>query len=115
VRLASKLTGWNIDITTQSRIEEKEKAEAQASTEAGATPAPPSAPAAPSAAAPEVGAELKEFGIPEQALAKLGIKTQADLAKVNVDELAAVEGVGPEKAKELVGKAKEKVAEGAKE
>jgi N utilization substance protein A len=105
VRLASKLSGWNIDITTQSRIEEKEKA---AKAAAGAAEAPEGATAEPVQAPSATGLEelLEGLAIPQDGLvdllAKIGVKTVEDLAQANAEELGAIEGIGPDKAKEFI-------------
>ena len=116
VRLASKLSGWNIDITTQSRLDEKEKGvKAAPGPAATPDPAPAAAPegavAEPVQAPPLTGLEtlLKGLAIPQDGLvdllAKIGVKTVEDLAQASADALAAIEGIGADRAKELVEQA----------
>ncbi len=119
VRLASKLSGWNIDITTQSRLEEKEKgAKPSESKEPAAETPVPETPAAETPVAPEVSLQglevlLKEASIAAdglvEALARMGIKTVEDLAHASAQDLGALEGIGPEKARELIERAQKKV------
>jgi N utilization substance protein A len=111
VRLASKLSGWNIDITTQARLDEKEKGQkapaSQAKGQESAGEEPGAVPAV-----TDLGALLKAAAIPEdgvgELLAKIGIKTVEDLAQASADELGAIEGIGPDKARELIEQAQKK-------
>ncbi len=81
VRLASKLTGWSIDIRSKKDIA-KEKLELSVES---ASPVPEKA-----------GLESIEGIGPKtaQALAEAGYKTAADLKKASKEELLAVKGIG---------------------
>lgn len=81
VRLAAKLTGWNIDIRSKSEIEELKEI--------------------------NIG-ELEGVGPKtEKALTKAGFKTTNDIVKVDVKELTKVEGVGKKTAEKILKSAKE--------
>jgi N utilization substance protein A len=131
VRLASKLCGWNVDITTQSRLDEKAAAakseapsDAPAAEPGPGTQAAPAEPASPqgSVSSPaespippstELQAFLKELPTPqedlEDLLTKLEIKSVQDLAAADVEQLGSSQGLGPERARELIELAQKKV------
>ena len=159
VRLASKLSGWNIDITTQARLDEKEKGEKAAASpvegQAAASPVEGQVAASPvegqvaaspvegqAAASPvegqvaaspvespaaagvessdvapvtEVQVLLRALAIPDDGvgalLAKIGIKTVEDLAQASADAIGAIEGIGPDKAKELIEQAQKRAGD----
>src|SRR3989338_6115158 len=88
VRLASKLTGWSIDIRSKKDIA-NEKLEAQLAAE---TP-----PAAEEAATSEAATIESLEGVgpkTAEAMAAAGFKTVADLKKASKEELLAVKGIG---------------------
>ncbi len=87
VRLASLLTGWKLDVVSESQSEEK-RSEALASL----------------TAVPGVGDLTAEL------LYQSGFKSAEDLAAADVEMLAEVEGIGPEKAASILQAAKEFVA-----
>lgn len=81
VRLAAKLTGWNIDIRSKSEIEKLRDI--------------------------AVG-ELEGVGPKtEKALVKAGFKTTGDISKVDIKELTKVEGIGKKTAEKILKSAKE--------
>lgn len=88
VRLACKLTGWNIDIRSATKAKEKkEKTEKKEEPELTALSG--------------VGAKT------QSALASAGFKTIADIAKAKEDELSQIKGIGKKKAEKLITQAKE--------
>ncbi|HDP16261.1 MAG TPA: transcription termination/antitermination protein NusA [Candidatus Omnitrophica bacterium] len=81
VRLAAKLTGWNIDIRSKSEIEKLRDI--------------------------AVG-DLEGVGPKtEKALIKAGFKTTGDISKTDIKELTKVEGVGRKTAEKILKSAKE--------
>ncbi|UCB57460.1 MAG: transcription termination/antitermination protein NusA [Candidatus Omnitrophota bacterium] len=86
VRLASKLTGWDIDIRSKLQAEGKKK---------------------------EEKSELMSLeGIGEKsqgALREAGFKTLAKLAQAQVSDLTEVKGIGAKKAEKIIAQAKEKL------
>lgn len=104
VRLASKLSGWNIEITTQARLDEKEKAEA-----AGQTTPGHMAETQPC----ELDDFLKQLGLAQdglmERLAKIGVKTIEDLAHSKVEVLTSVEGLSVDTATEMIAQAQKRI------
>ncbi len=86
-RLAAKLTGWKINILSESEYREQKKLEEQLKIYVTELPG--------------VGKKLKEK------LTAAGIETIQDLAKSSVEDLVQIEGVGKKRAESLIGKAKE--------
>ncbi|MBU3912378.1 MAG: KH domain-containing protein, partial [Candidatus Omnitrophica bacterium] len=80
VRLAAKLTGWNIDIRSKSEIEKLRDIAVS---------------------------ELDGVGPKtEKALKKAGFKTTGDIAKLDLKELTKVEGIGKKTAEKILKSAK---------
>lgn len=86
-RLAAKLTGWKINILSETEYREQKKLEDQLKIDVSELPG--------------VGKKLKGL------LNAQGIETVQQLAKSTVDELVEIEGVGPKRAASLVEKAKD--------
>jgi N utilization substance protein A len=86
-RLAAKLTGWKINILSETEYREQKKLEEQLKIYVTELPG--------------VGKKLKEK------LEAGGIETIQDLAKSSVEDLVQIEGVGKKRAESLVQKAKE--------
>jgi N utilization substance protein A len=86
-RLAAKLTGWKINILSESEYREEKKLESQLKIYVTELPG--------------VGKKLKEK------LAEQGIETIQDLAQQSVEDLTQIEGVGEKKAVTLIQKAKD--------
>ncbi len=86
-RLAAKLTGWKINILSETEYREQKKLEDQLKIYVSELPG--------------VGKKLKEL------LNAQGIETVQQLAKSTVEELVEIEGVGPKRAASLVEKAKD--------
>lgn len=86
-RLAAKLTGWKINILSESEYREQKKLESQLKVYVSELPG--------------VGKKLKEK------LTAQGIETIQDLARCNVEDLTVIEGVGEKKAESLIRKAKD--------
>ena len=80
VRLASKLTGWDIDIKTKSELAKEQEIDIQQ--------------------LPGVGPKLRE------ALTAAGFTTVSSIAKATPDALRQVKGVGPKTAEKLLTSAK---------
>ena len=120
VRLAAKLTGWKIDIHTETEAKKialeqaTEDVETQVAqqNETGAGIEGISAPPAEEAAAatdsddisslPGVGPKTRDI------FKDAGINTMADIVNAGMDGLSAIEGIGPKKAKKLIEAAKER-------
>src|SRR3990170_1801964 len=120
VRLAAKLTGWKIDIRTETEAKKialeqaTEDVETQVAqqNETGAGIEGISAPPAEEAAAatdsddisslPGVGPKTRDI------FKDAGINTMADIVNAGMDGLSAIEGIGPKKAKKLIEAAKER-------
>ena len=84
VRLASKLTNWNIDIRSETEAKEKK---------------------------PELAA-LSGIGEKTQsALIEAGLKTLEQIAKTKVSDLTKIKGIGKKKAEKIIAQAKEKIKE----
>ena len=95
VRLASQLTGWRIDIHSESKIYELERR-------------------AKEQIAAAIGAEGFEQVVADM-LFKLGWRSVAELARAHVEELAGLPGVGgPEQARRLSDSAKQYIATGGR-
>ncbi|MFH1045817.1 MAG: transcription termination factor NusA [Candidatus Omnitrophota bacterium] len=95
VRLACKLTGWDIDIKSASKPKEETQEEP--------------APAAPQGQ-PEL-AGLEGVGAKTQsALLEAGINTLQQLADVSVEDLTKVKGIGKKKAASIIAQAKKLIA-----
>jgi N utilization substance protein A len=86
-RLAAKLTGWKINILSESEYREQIKLESQLKIYLTELPG--------------VGKKLKEK------LMEKGIDTIQDLAQCSVEDLTEIEGVGDKKATSLIQKAKD--------
>ena len=86
-RLAAKLTGWKINILSESEYREQKKLEEDLKIYVTELPG--------------VGKKLKEL------LAGGGIESIQDLARSSEDDLMQIEGVGKKRAASLIEKAKE--------
>jgi len=86
-RLAAKLTGWKINILSETEYREQKKVEEQLKIYVTELPG--------------VGEKLKEK------LAAHEIETIQDLAKCSVEDLVEIEGVGKKRAASLIEKAKD--------
>ncbi len=86
-RLAAKLTGWKINILSETEYREQKKVEEQLKIYVTELPG--------------VGKKLKEK------LAAHGIETIQDLVKCDVEVLVEIEGVGKKRAASLIEKAKD--------
>ncbi|MCK4403974.1 MAG: transcription termination/antitermination protein NusA [candidate division Zixibacteria bacterium] len=86
-RLAAKLTGWKINILSETEYREQKKLEEQLKIYVTELPG--------------VGKKLKEK------LAANGVETIQDLAKCSVENLVEIEGVGEKRADSLIQKAKD--------
>lgn len=86
-RLAAKLTGWKINILSESEYREQKKLEEQLKIYVTELPG--------------VGKKLKEK------LTAAGIESIQDLAKSSVEDLVQIEGVGKKRAESLIDNAKE--------
>jgi N utilization substance protein A len=86
-RLAAKLTGWKINILSETEYREQKKLEDQLKIDVSELPG--------------VGKKLRAI------LNANGIETVQQLAKSTVDELVEIEGVGTKRAASLVEKAKD--------
>jgi len=84
-RLAAKLTGWKINILSETEYKDQKKLEEQLKIYVTELPG--------------VGKKLREK------LAAHGIETIQDLAKCGVDDLVEIEGVGAKRAASLIEKA----------
>jgi N utilization substance protein A len=89
-RLAAKLTGWKINILSESEYKEQKKLEEQLKIYVTELPG--------------VGKKLKEK------LTAGGIETIQDLAKASMEDLVRIEGVGKKRAESLIEKAKDYLA-----
>lgn len=87
VRLASRLTGWTLDIQSESQVRERKKTQAEVKTEDLSQ-------------IPGVGPKLAEV------LFKGGFETIERVAQASADALTALQGVGPKTAQKLVESAK---------
>ena len=86
-RMAAKLTGWKINILSETEYREQKKLEEQLKIYVTELPG--------------VGKKLKEK------LATHGIESIQDLAKCGVEDLVKIEGVGEKKAASLIQRAKD--------
>ncbi len=86
-RLAAKLTGWRINILSETEYREQKKLEDQLKIDVSELPG--------------VGKKLKEV------LGAHGIETVQDLAKSSAEDLVEIEGVGAKRAASLIEKAKD--------
>jgi len=86
-KLAAKLTGWKINILSETEYREQKKLEDQLKIDVSELPG--------------VGKKLKEL------LGTHGIETVQDLAKSTPEALVEIEGVGPKRAASLIEKAKD--------
>jgi N utilization substance protein A len=86
-RLAAKITGWKINILSETEYREQKKLEDQLKIDVSELPG--------------VGKKLKE------SLNMHGIETVQELAKSSVEDLTQIEGVGSKRATSLIEKAKE--------
>ena len=95
VRLASKLTGWNIDIMTEDEESKRRITEFNSVSKLF----------------------MENLGLEEvyaQLLASEGYSSLEDIAYINEEELATIEGIGPELAEKLISKAQTIVLEKSK-
>ncbi len=90
-RLASKLTGWKINIMSGTEYNEMKKREAEEMVQIGDMEG--------------VGAKLKEK------LVTFDYSTVQQLAKAEVEDLTKIEGIGPKKAETLITRARDFVEE----
>jgi len=90
-RLASKLTGWKINIMSETEYNEMKKREAEEMVQVGDMEG--------------VGAKLKEK------LVSHDYNTVQQLAKAEVEDLIKIDGVGPKKAETLITRARDFVEE----
>ncbi len=88
VRLASRLTGWRIDVRGESEADEEAR---RARSSLGAIPG-----------VNDMVAEL---------LYQDGFKSAEELAEAELEAILAIEGIGPEKAEAIYGSSREHVAE----
>lgn len=106
VRLASQLTGWELDIRTKEALAEKKKGEEK--------PVEEKAENAPQGAAHEEGAGLDQLsGVGEKlkgALIEAGFKDVQAIASTNVEALTEIKGIGKIKAEKLIEQAKKLAA-----
>lgn len=89
VRLASKLTGWELDLVTQSRLQEmlaKEQAEEAAAVEVGTADVEE---------IPGITAKMAE------SLREAGLKTLGDVVEKGVDGLVQAKGIGKVRAQDI--------------
>ena len=110
VRLAVRLTGWRIDISTETDSSEGEKApltpeealkkEVELAQAAESSAEPAGDIASLDGAGPKTIEQLKEAGF----------DTLLKVSEATVEDLIAVEGVGPKKAEKLLASAKEKLS-----
>lgn len=107
VRLAAKLTGWKIDIHTETEAKKTalEQAEAESSeilteTKEDQHETSEATQNDDIALLPGVGPKTQE------ALKDAGINTVADILNANIESLSAIEGIGPKKAQKLLEAAK---------
>jgi N utilization substance protein A len=106
VRLASRLTGWELDIRTKATAGEpaKEKKEKEAATATAEAEAPKEK------KEKEEAPSLEELsGVGEKTLAGLkeaGFKTIEDILKAKIDDLTKVKGIGQKKAEKIIEQAK---------
>lgn len=90
-RLASRLSGWKINIMSESAYNELKRREAEMMVPIG---------------------KLSGVGdVLEERLVEAGLHTVQDLARCNVEDLMAVEGIGEKTAERLIEKARQHVAE----
>lgn len=112
VRLAAKLTGWKIDIHTETEMNDGQ-AETLSPEEAlrKEVEAAGIKSSSKGKGADEGGvSELKGVGAKTaEALIEAGFKTIADIAGATVEELLAVDGVGQKKAESILAAAKESI------
>ncbi|MFC1698634.1 transcription termination factor NusA [Candidatus Omnitrophota bacterium] len=95
VRLASKLTGWDIDIRSTAKAEEEKKKEKKVKEKKGKKKK------ADLASLTGVGAKT------QVALAEAGFKTLAEIAKAKAQDLSKVKGISQKRAEKLIAQAKE--------
>lgn len=107
VRLAAKLTGWKIDIRTETDAKKAalEQAEAESSeilteTKEDQHETSEATQSDEIALLPGVGPKTQE------ALKNAGINTVADILNADIESLSAIEGIGPKKAQKLLEAAK---------
>lgn len=105
VRLAAKLTGWKIDIRTETDAKKAalEQAEAESSEILTKEDRHETSEATQNdeiALLPGVGPKTQE------ALKNAGINTVADILNADIESLSAIEGIGPKKAQKLLEAAK---------
>lgn len=114
VRLASRLIGWELDIRTKAQAEaeaaEKKPESKEEIKPEEAVKKEEKAKKEPKEKKEKKPASLTELkGVGEKTLVNLkqaGIKTIADLAKLTVEDLAKVKGIGEKKAENLIEEAK---------
>lgn len=109
VRLAAKLTGWHIDIKSQSDKKLQAQASIAAAEAAAAATQEAEMPKGDSAAADDSGlTRLPAVGEKLQAeLINKGFDTLEKIASVSAEDLTQVPGIGPKKAEKIIAAAKE--------
>ncbi|MDD5259735.1 MAG: transcription termination factor NusA, partial [bacterium] len=109
VRLAAKLTGWHIDIKSQS--DKKLQAQASIAAAEAAAAATQESETPDAGGAPAAGGELTRLpSVGEKLQAELinkGFDTLEKIANAPVEDLTQVPGIGPKKAEKIIAAAKE--------
>ncbi|MEK6692386.1 MAG: transcription termination factor NusA [Nitrospirota bacterium] len=101
VRLAAKLTGWDIDIISAEQYEKEKSAETEREIEAAISTE--QAKKMPLTELPGVGSKIA--GILEDA----GYKTIEDVASLNIEAITAIQGIGEKTAQKILKGAREKL------
>jgi len=115
VRLAAKLTGWKIDINTET--EAKKMALEQAAIETTEKPAEAEVSEQETPATSDVSEERDISSLPGvgpktlEALKNAGLNTAEDILNAGVESLSAISGIGAKKAEKLLEAARQ-LAEG---
>jgi N utilization substance protein A len=106
VRLAAKLTGWRVDIKSETQLAEEQfkAAGAQLGLDGGAEAAPSEGGAVLSL--PGVGAKMAER------LSEAGFKDLAALSQATLETLTAIEGIGEKTAEKILEAVKAQAAAG---
>jgi len=107
VRLAAKLTGWKIDIRTETDAKKAALEQAEAETSGILTETKEGQHKTSEATQSDDIALLHGVGPKTQeALKNAGINTVADILSADIESLSAIEGIGPKKAQKLLEAAK---------
>jgi N utilization substance protein A len=101
VRLAAKLTGWDIDIISAEEYEKEKSAETERELQAAISTE--QAKKMPLTELPGVGSKIA--GILEEA----GYKTIEDVASLNIEAITAIQGIGEKTAQKILKGAREKL------